>query len=495
MPPNLVRSSEIGLEAGQVANAEDPQAGTTLLSVLVALFNEEELVATALDRVLKAPLPEGMRLEVIVVDDGSTDRSPQIVEELAHQHPEIELHRHSVNCGKGAAIRTAIQRARGEFAIIQDADLEYDPRDYQTLLEPLLEGAADVVYGSRFQGSGRRRVLYFWHSFANRVVTTLCNMAADLNLTDMETCYKAFRLRFIRTIPIRCNHFGIEPEITIKFAQRQARIYEVPIRYNGRTYEEGKKIGFWDAIQALLIIFRYWLSRDIYIDRGARILDTLAHTPRFNQWMAEVIQPFIGPRALELGAGIGNLTQHFSKGRLSYVATDIDAEHLARLHTRYQARPNLQVRHCDLTVAADFVPFIGQMDTVICLNVVEHVLDDKLALKQIASAVKKGGKAIVLVPQGQSVYGTLDEVLGHHRRYSEEELRGKMEEAGLRVERIIPFNRVTRPAWYLNGRLLKKRGFGRVQLWAFDRLVWLWRVIDRFLPWDSVSIIGIGVKN
>ncbi len=459
------------------------------------LYNEEELVAAALEGVLKAPMPEGMTLEIIVVDDGSTDRSSWIVEEMTRQHPEIVLLRHPVNRGKGAAIRTAIERARGEFAIIQDADLEYDPRDYRSLLEPLLEGAADVVYGSRFQGSGRRRVLYFWHSLANAVVTTLCNMVADLNLTDMETCYKAFRLRFVQTIPIRSDRFGIEPEITIKFAQRQARIYEVPIRYNGRTYEEGKKIGLRDALQALLIIFRYWISRDIYVDQGARILDTLAHTPRFNHWMAEVIQPFIGPHVLELGAGIGNLTQHFSRGRLSYVATDIDPEHLARLRTRYQSRPNLQVRHCDITVPGDFVPFAGRMDTVICLNVVEHIADDQRALEQIASTLKPGGNAIVLVPQGQSVFGSLDEVLGHHRRYSEEDLRRKMEGAGLRVERMIHFNRVTRPAWYLNGRLWKKRSFGRIQLWAFDHLVWFWRLVDGLLPWESVSIIGIGVKQ
>ena len=495
MPRNPARSTEIRSEPHPGTREEPTENSAGLLSVLMPLFNEEELVATSLNRVLAAPLPEGVTLEVIVVDDGSTDRSPLIVEDLAHEHPEIVLLRHAVNSGKGAAIRTAIEHAHGEFAIIQDADLEYDPNDYPSLLQPLLEGEADVVYGSRFQGSGRRRVLYFWHSFANGVLTTLCNMASDLNLTDMETCYKAFRTRFLKTIPLRSDRFGIEPEITIKAAQRQARIYEVPIRYNGRTYDEGKKIGLWDAVQALLIIIRYWVSRDIYLDKGARILDTLAHTPRFNKWMAEVIQPFVGSQVLELGAGIGNLTRHFSRGRLSYIATDIEAEHLARLHTRFQNRPNLQVRHCDLTAVEDFTSFAGQMDSVICLNVVEHVLDDGLALENIASTLKKGGRAIVLVPQGQSIYGTLDAVLGHHRRYSEDELRRKMERAGLRVERMIRFNRVTRPAWYVNGRLLKTQTFGRAPLWVFDRLVWLWRIVDPLLPWDAVSIIAIGVKT
>jgi 2-polyprenyl-3-methyl-5-hydroxy-6-metoxy-1,4-benzoquinol methylase len=459
------------------------------------LFNEEELVAASIRRVLEAPLPAEMGKEIVVVDDGSTDRSALIVEELARCHPEIALVRCPVNRGKGAAIRTAVQHARGEFAIIQDADLEYDPREYGRLLEPLLAGAADVVYGSRFQGTGPRRVLYFWHALANHFLTTVCNMAADLNLTDMETCYKAFRTGFLRTIPIRSNRFGIEPELTIKCAQRQARIYEVPVSYYGRTYEEGKKIGLGDAIQALFVILHYWIVRDTYTDPGAQILDTLAQTPRFNAWMAEVIQPCLGSQVLELGAGIGNLTRHFSRGRLAYVATDIDAEHLARLRTRFQNRPNLEVRPCDLTASKDFTQFAGRMDTVICLNVVEHVADDAQALFHIASSLVPGGRAIVLVPHGQSIFGSLDEVLGHQRRYSEDELRQKMGRAGIRVETVLRFNRVTRPGWYVNGRLLKKRTFGRVQLWMFDHLVWLWRMIDRFLPWDSVSLIAIGVKE
>jgi glycosyltransferase involved in cell wall biosynthesis/predicted RNA methylase len=467
-----------------------------LLSVLMPLFNEEEFVAASIQRVLEAPLPEGIELELVVVDDGSTDGSAEIVEELTRQHPDqIRLARHPVNRGKGAAIRTAIQLARGEFAIIHDADLEYDPREFPKLLQPMLDGNADAVYGSRFQSAGERRVLYFWHALANHALTTLCNIAADLNLTDMETCYKAFRTKLVKSIPLRSNRFGIEPEITIKLAQRQARIYEVPIRYHGRTYDEGKKIGLRDAVQAVFIILRYWIFRDTYLDPGAQILDTLANTPRFNQWMAETIRPFVGSEVLELGAGIGNLTRQLSPRRRRYVATDIDTEHLARLRARFQNRPNLQIARVDLGNPEDFTPFARQMDTVICLNVVEHMADDQLALANIASTLREGGRAIVLVPQGQSIYGTLDVVLGHHRRYSEQDLSNVMEQAGLRVEKMIRFNRVTRPAWYMNGKILRRRAFGRLQLWIFDRTVWLWRRIDRWLPWNPVSIIAVGVKH
>ncbi len=206
------------------------------VSILVPLFNEEEFIAPLLERVLAAPLGEDLEREIVVVDDGSTDGSAEIAEAMVAAHPGvIRLIRHRRNQGKSAAIRTAIARATGEFSIIQDADLEYDPAEYPKLLGPLIAGKADVVYGSRFMISGERRVLYFWHSIANHILTGLCNLVADLNLTDMETCYKAFRTSLVRSIPIRSHRFGIEPELTIKLARREARIYETPINYHGRT--------------------------------------------------------------------------------------------------------------------------------------------------------------------------------------------------------------------------------------------------------------------
>ena len=467
-----------------------------LLSILVPVYNEEEFAGVLLERVLQAPLPEGLTSEIIAVDDGSTDSSVEVVEQLASRHPgRIRLIRHERNQGKGAAIRTAIDHAQGEFGIIQDADLEYDPTEYPKLLAPLVEGRADVVYGSRFVIAGERRVLYFWHALANHLLTTMCNMFADLNLTDMETCYKAFRLSLVKSIPLRSTRFGIEPEITIKLAQRQARIFELPISYYGRTYAEGKKIGLKDAIQAFLIILRYGLSRDIYKDNGARILDSLAHTPRFNRWMAETIRPYVGSRVLEIGAGIGNLTMHLSRRRKLYYATDTDEEHIALLRTRFQYRPNFLISRCDLQCTDHFEEFRERFDTVVCLNVLEHVEDDRTGLANIRETLVPGGRALLLVPQGMSIYGTLDKALGHCRRYSEAELRSKIEAAGFRIERMLHFNRVTRPAWFLNGRVLKQNTFSDFQLGVFDRLVWLWRKLDTILPWKSVSLIAIAVKT
>ena len=467
----------------------------TLLSILIPLFNEEEFIGALLDRALAAPLPEGLEREIIVVDDGSSDGSDHIVEERACQWPDrIRLFRHDRNRGKGAAIRTAVAEARGEFCLIQDADLEYDPCEYPQLLRPLLDGAADAVYGSRFMIVAERRVMYYWHSLANRFVTEFCNLVADLNLSDMGTGYKAFRTAVLAETPLRSNGFGFEPEITIKLGRRGARVYEVPVSYHGRTCEEGKKMRARDAFAIWWTILRFSFTGDLYKDPGARTLHALSAAPRFNRWMADTIRPFVRRRVLELGAGIGNLTRALVVGRERYAATDINAEHLARLKSRFVHRLNLEAHFCDLTRAADFEPFRNDMDTVICLNVLEHIENDRAGLANIFSALAPGGRAIVLVPEGQSVFGTIDEALGHFRRYSESELAGKMQQAGFEVERILRFNRVSRPAWFVSGRILKRTSLEWNQMRLYDRFVWLWRRIDHLLPWKPTSIIAIARK-
>jgi glycosyltransferase involved in cell wall biosynthesis len=467
-----------------------------LVSILIPLYNEEEFVGTLLERVLDAPLPPGVDREIIVVDDGSKDSSAEIVEDVAAAHPGlIRLVRQPRNQGKGAAIRTAIEHATGEFSIIQDADLEYDPREYGRVLGPLLEGQADAVFGSRFMISGERRVLYFWHSVANQILTLMCNVVADLNLTDMETCYKAFRTSLLQSIPIRSDRFGLEPELTIKLAKRRVRVYETPIAYHGRTYEEGKKIGLKDAFDAVGVILRYAFTRDIYKDPGHDILDALSAARRFNKWMADTIEPYIGRRVLECGAGIGNLSRVLSPRRELYICGDINAEYLARLRQRFQHRPRIQVRHCDLSVPADFEPLAGAVDSVVCLNVLEHIEDDLTGLRNIHTALAPGGRAIILVPHDREIFGTLDTALGHYRRYSHEELKEKLEQVGFRVERILNFNRVSRLPWYVTGRIFKRTTISRLQLRIFDRFVWLWRAVDSGLPWPPTSIIAIAVKD
>ena len=226
------------------------------LSVVMPVYNERPTLRIMVERVLAVP----MEIELLCVDDGSQDGSREILEELEKQYPQIRVFLQPHNMGKGAALRRGIQEATGDFVVIQDADLEYDPAEFPRLLEPLLAGKADVVYGSRFMGSGAHRVLYFWHSVGNWLLTLLSNCLTNINLSDMETCYKMFRREVIGAIPIEENRFGFEPEITVKVARRNLRIYEVGISYSGRTYDEGKKIGWKDGFRALYCLFKYSLK-------------------------------------------------------------------------------------------------------------------------------------------------------------------------------------------------------------------------------------------
>lgn len=233
-----------------------------LLSVLIPVYNEEAFLEQVVLRVLAAPLPPLMERELVIIDDASTDNTRQILQKLATAYPEIRPFTQSVNVGKGAAIRRAVQEMRGDYAIIQDADLEYDPNEYAVLLAPILAGHADVVYGSRFAARSVRKVLYYPHKIANQFLTFLSNLTTGLDLTDMETCSKAFRGEFLKTIPLRSQRFGIEPELTAKIAKRGVSVYEVPISYHGRCYREGKKITWRDGIAAIFTILKYWIIND-----------------------------------------------------------------------------------------------------------------------------------------------------------------------------------------------------------------------------------------
>ncbi len=472
---------------------------TTSLSVIVPAYNEQHLVESSLDRLrLLGECPFLDRVKVIVVDDGSSDGTAAALERFGRSlgaapasKMEWTLIRHASNQGKAAAIHTGLVYADTELTVIHDADLEYHPQDLIKMARVFLQEPADAVFGSRFLAGDYRRVLFFRHEIGNRLLTLMSNIVSDLNLTDMETCYKMVRTELLKSIPLVGRGFEIEPEITIKLAKRGARIFEVPIRYSGRTYQEGKKIGMKDGFRAIGAILRFACSDHVYAEDeyGSQILGRLNRAPRFTHWMADVIRPYIGERVLEIGAGTGNLTMQLIPRKL-YYASDINPHYLTYLQNLIPDHPYLRVGYTD-GEKHDSYPAEEKFDTVICLNVVEHLENDLGALRNIFDALEENGRAIVLVPCGPGLYGTLDKVLGHFRRYTKTQFAELAARAGFQLEALLSFNRFGAPAWWLNGRLLRRKTFGLWQIKTLNFLTPLVRRIDQYLPLPPLSIIAV----
>jgi glycosyltransferase involved in cell wall biosynthesis len=467
-----------------------------LLSILIPVYNEKTVVERSLALVLAAPLPEGLDRELVIVDDCSTDGTFPILQRLAGEHPCIRLFRKEVNQGKGAAVRTAIGHAQGDFCLIQDADLEYDPNEYPILLKPLLSGHADAVFGSRYLAGEARRVLPFWHTMINRFLTNCSNIFSNIHVTDMETCYKVFKTDLLKSIPIRSDRFGFEPEITMKCAKRQFRIYEVPISYHGRTYEEGKKIGWKDGVQALGVILKFWLIDDLYAEpKGRGALINLTRTPSYIQWICGLLRPQLGETILEINAGLGTFAGRLMGRRLRYVTTDSAPLHLHALRNRFLRTPQISVEELNAANTADYRRFRDEFDSAIAINVLEGLEKPEDALAGIHGALKPGGKLFLLAPQGRSLYGTVDRAMGQLRRFDRVQIQTLLEQAGLTVESFTDLNKAGHPAWWLASKVLKRKQLSKVPLKIFDKTVWLWRLLDKVLPWRGLSMLVVAVKK
>ncbi len=448
-----------------------------------------------LEQVYHAPLPENLSRELIIVDDCSRDGTFDILERFAATHPDVRLYHHEVNQGKGAAIRTAIQHATGDFSLIQDADLEYDPNEYPYLLQPLLEGHADAVFGSRYLAAHQKRVLPYWHSRINAFLTWVSNMFSNLDLTDMETCYKVFRTDLLKSIPIRSNRFGIEPELTMKCAKRKLRIYEVPISYHGRTFEEGKKIGWKDGLNALTTILKFWIIDDLYsAPYGRAFLNNMSGTPQYLSWIVDILRPHLGDRILEMNAGIGNFTGMLMGKRMWYVAAERDHLYLHALRNRFLRTPNVQVAQLNADDVETLSTINQEFDTILCINVLEYLDNPANTLAALYGALQPGGRLLLLAPHNPVLAGTVDETLGIRRRYSKEGLENLIHDTGFIVDEVVDINRAGAPAWWFFGKGLQRRQINKITLKIFDKTVWLFRLIDRILPWGGVSIIMVARK-
>ena len=457
-------------------------------SVVIPVYNERWTLSELVRRVY---LQSELLHEVIVVDDGSDDGSAEILRGLEKRYGAHKVRLTAVykerNEGKGSAIRAAAPKVTGDVVLIQDADLEYDPRDYAALLRPIRDGRADVVYGSRFSGA-ERRTLLFWHTLANRALTFLCDFFCNLNLSDVWTGYKVFRAEILCELPLFSRGFGFEPEVTIKIAKLGYRFFEVPIGYDGRTYAEGKKIGTLDAFTGLLAMVRAWLSTDLGpLAVGEQTLCTISNAERYHRFLYDQSKPFLGREIIETGSGIGNVSRMLL-GRDRLVLTDVEPRYLSRLSQIYRDWEGVEVRKLDL-----FAPdggagdLWGRFDTVVCFQVIEHIEDDAGALAAMRRLLKPGGRLVLMVPAHEGLFGSLDKALGHFRRYGREELGKRLTAAGFENDVLRYLNPLAVPGWWLNGRVLGRRVVPSFQLSLFDRLVFLVRWLARFdLPFGLV---------
>lgn len=467
-----------------------PVETSPLLSVVVPAFDEIATLPRVLENLLATPIDK----EVIVVDDGSRDGTREWLRRnaTALEARSVRVLSHERNEGKTAAVRTGIGAARGRIVLIHDADLEYDPLDHEKLIEPIAHGLADAVYGSRFLGL-RRRVLLFWHTIGNRVVTLFSNAFTDLNLSDVGTGLKAFRTDLVKEIPLRSRGFGFEYEITVKLAQRGARIYEVPISYDGREYWEGKKVTWKDGVRALGVTLRYakFPTRED-VDAGLLTLRRVDRLRRYNRYIWERVRPWVGRNVLEIGSGTGGITR-FLVTRENVTATDPDPRYRQILTRLLERHPNVHVAAFELGAEGSDLP-VGSFDTVVCSNVLEHVEDDVGALKQVHALLSNDGRVILIVPMLRELHGTIDAALSHHRRYEREELHQRLAQTGFRVEHSSAFNALGVPGWWLNSRVLRRRSVPGLQARINDLLVpWL-RVEERLgLPF-GMSLLVVARK-
>ena len=492
--------------SANVSPSPSAERGAVLFSILIPVYNEQAYLARVVERVLAAPLPDGVERELILVDDCSTDRTPEVIASLVARYPEkIRAFRQPKNQGKGAAIRRAIQETTGDYAIIQDADLEYNPNEYSLVLAPLLDGRADVVYGSRFATRETRKIVNYHHKLGNLFLTHLSNWTTGLDLTDMETCYKAFRADVLKSIPLRSNRFGIEPEITAKIAKRGWTVYEVPISYNGRRYSEGKKIGWKDGVSAIRTIVKYWLVDDCFYDNDSdgAAAQTFERSRLSTKATVAKSVPFLGLRTLEIGAGQGETSRYLpQKERLTLA--DADAKNVKFLRAGYDGNAVVDVARLRLDASDENAPLLdfsdsaqstesaptarpsqnvesdalvacnAEYDAIVAFNRVDALrFDDAQAFGRLRSLLKSNGRVVFTLPACGS------------ESYSEREIKRCLANAGFRVESLERFDALGALLGQGDGKTPSRKAL-KLYDWLFRWTRWL----DKFLAGARFFVVA-----
>jgi hypothetical protein len=447
------------------------------LSILVPAYNEAATIETALRRLWAVELP--LPYEIIVVDDGSTDASVNIVGGLQEESPvSMKLIQHARNRGKTAAIRTGLEYAFNTLTLIYDADLEYDPADIPALIAPILDGRADAVYGSRFQ-SPQRRVLFFWHTLGNRLVTMMANMFANLNLTDMETCFKLIRTDILKEMRFRSERFGYEPEVTVKLGRLGHRIYEIPIRYSGRSYDEGKKIKWWDAVRAAGTIIRAGVFESPVSDPDAATRYAMQGLGSYYGSILGRVREHVGNTVMASCSGAGGLVHHLLQ-KQRVLLTEQDPGLVAMLRTRFSHRPNLSVQQWSLA-QGPYEGLVERFQTVLCFSALDCLDEDVAGLRSLTVHLEPGGSAILLLPAHPGLYGTLDQNIGRKRRYSRQSARELVEAAGLELISLREIDGIGAVGWWLATKIFRTKQMRPSQVRLFRLALPLFR-LERLIP-------------
>lgn len=440
-----------------------------MLSVIIPVYNE----ANTLLRLLELVQKERHEKEIIIVDDGSTDGTRELLRDLSESN--IRVFYNDRNHGKGFCLRRGIAEATGDIVLIQDADLEYYPDEYASLIAKIEEGKADVVYGSRFLGA--HRAFLFYHYLGNRFLNLIANMILNTNLTDLMTCYKAFRRPAVQSLHLQADGFGIETEITAEVFRRRYRVYEVPISYNGRSFDEGKKIRAADFFGCL-----YWLLRAVFrgVDAGTDTLLKMRVMKNNNGWTSRKIQPFLGKEVLEIGSGLGTFSSYLvgKGGRVTLM--DRNPEYIRYLEERFGGNPRVTVVAGD---AQSVDACVGQrkFDTVVLINVLEHIENDRLCIDRVRKILLPGGRLILIVPAHDRLYSEMDKNLGHYRRYERNRLIALLASEGYTLEKIHHMNFLSALGWYATFKIRKAGRMPLSMLRIGDMLIPATELLERKL--------------